>query len=85
MVRWITGHSYVVYGPLANGATTVMFESLPTYPNASRYWYEFHTKVICSAKSTQGISRKAKDKQFLHSSHSNSNTNEVRLPVMKTW
>ena len=38
-IGWITGHSYIIYGPLANGATTVMFESLPTYPNASRYWY----------------------------------------------
>jgi acetyl-CoA synthetase len=37
-VGWITGHSYVVYGPLSNGATTVMFESLPTYPDAGRYW-----------------------------------------------
>jgi len=37
-VGWITGHSYIVYGPLANGATTLMFESVPTYPNASRYW-----------------------------------------------
>ncbi|HEX2253795.1 MAG TPA: acetate--CoA ligase [Thermoanaerobaculia bacterium] len=37
-VGWITGHSYIVYGPLANGATTVMFESTPTYPDASRYW-----------------------------------------------
>ena len=35
---WITGHSYIVYGPLANGATTVMFESTPTYPDAGRYW-----------------------------------------------
>jgi len=37
-IGWITGHSYVVYGPLANGATTVMFESIPTYPDAGRYW-----------------------------------------------
>jgi acetyl-CoA synthetase len=37
-VGWITGHSYIVYGPLANGATTVLFESVPTYPNAGRYW-----------------------------------------------
>lgn len=35
---WITGHSYVVYGPLANGSTTLMFESIPTYPDAGRYW-----------------------------------------------
>lgn len=37
-VGWITGHSYVVYGPLMNGAATVLFESLPTYPDAGRYW-----------------------------------------------
>ncbi len=37
-VGWITGHSYVVYGPLANGATTLMFEGIPTYPDASRLW-----------------------------------------------
>jgi acetyl-CoA synthetase len=37
-VGWVTGHSYVVYGPLSNGATTVIFESLPTYPDAGRYW-----------------------------------------------
>ncbi len=37
-VGWVTGHSYIVYGPLANGATTVMFESIPTYPDAGRYW-----------------------------------------------
>lgn len=37
-IGWITGHSYIVYGPLANGATTVMFESTPVYPNADRYW-----------------------------------------------
>ena len=37
-VGWITGHSYIVYGPLANGATTVMFESVPNFPDAGRYW-----------------------------------------------
>jgi acetyl-CoA synthetase len=37
-VGWITGHSYILYGPLANGATTVMFEGVPTYPNTSRCW-----------------------------------------------
>ena len=37
-VGWVTGHSYIVYGPLANGATTVMFESTPLYPDAGRYW-----------------------------------------------
>ena len=37
-VGWVTGHSYIVYGPLANGATTVMFEGLPTHPDAGRFW-----------------------------------------------
>ncbi len=37
-IGWVTGHSYVVYGPLANGATTVLFESVPVYPDAGRYW-----------------------------------------------
>ena len=37
-IGWITGHSYVVYGPLANGATTLMFEGIPTWPNVDRYW-----------------------------------------------
>jgi len=37
-VGWITGHSYIVYGPLANGATTLMFEGVPTYPDAGRCW-----------------------------------------------
>ncbi|MGE0740135.1 MAG: acetate--CoA ligase [Hyphomonadaceae bacterium] len=37
-VGWVTGHSYIVYGPLANGATTLMFEGVPNYPSASRFW-----------------------------------------------
>ena len=37
-VGWVTGHTYIVYGPLANGATTLMFEGVPTYPDASRFW-----------------------------------------------
>ena len=37
-IGWVTGHSYIVYGPLANGATTLMFEGIPTYPSAGRFW-----------------------------------------------
>jgi acetyl-CoA synthetase len=37
-VGWVTGHTYIVYGPLANGATTVMFEGIPNYPDSSRFW-----------------------------------------------
>jgi len=37
-IGWVTGHSYIIYGPLANGATTVMFEGIPTYPDAGRFW-----------------------------------------------
>ena len=38
-VGWVTGHSYIVYGPLANGATTLLFEGVPNYPTASRFWH----------------------------------------------
>jgi acetyl-CoA synthetase len=38
-VGWVTGHSYIVYGPLANGATTLMFEGVPNYPDSSRFWH----------------------------------------------
>tara|TARA_Y100001936_G_scaffold38374_1_gene36523 strand:- start:182 stop:2227 length:2046 start_codon:yes stop_codon:yes gene_type:complete len=37
-IGWITGHSYIIYGPLSNGATTIMFEGIPTYPDSSRWW-----------------------------------------------
>ncbi|MGQ0658183.1 MAG: acetate--CoA ligase [Chromatiales bacterium] len=37
-VGWVTGHSYIIYGPLANGATTLIFEGIPTYPDAGRFW-----------------------------------------------
>ncbi len=37
-VGWVTGHTYIVYGPLANGATTLMFEGVPNYPDSSRFW-----------------------------------------------
>ena len=47
-VGWITGHTYIVYGPLASGATTVMFEGVPTYPDAGRWW-----KMIEELKVTQ--------------------------------
>jgi len=47
-VGWVTGHSYILYGPLANGATTVMFEGVPTYPDAGRFW-----AVIAKHKVTQ--------------------------------
>ena len=37
-VGWVTGHTYIVYGPLANGATTLMFEGVPNYPDSARFW-----------------------------------------------
>ncbi len=37
-IGWITGHSYIVYGPLLSGATSVLFEGIPTYPDAGRFW-----------------------------------------------
>jgi acetyl-CoA synthetase len=47
-VGWVTGHSYILYGPLANGATTIMFEGVPTWPDAGRFW-----EVIAKHKVTQ--------------------------------
>jgi acetyl-CoA synthetase len=48
-VGWVTGHSYIVYGPLANGATTLMFEGVPNYPDTSRFWQvcDKHNVNIC--------------------------------------
>ncbi len=48
-VGWVTGHSYIVYGPLANGATTLMFEGVPNYPDTSRFWQvcDKHQVNIC--------------------------------------
>ena len=48
-VGWITGHSYIVYGPLANGATKLMFEGVPNYPDSSRFWQvcDKHQVNIC--------------------------------------
>ncbi len=43
-IGWVTGHSYVVYGPLSNGATTVLFESVPTYPDPGKGYY---TEELC--------------------------------------
>ena len=45
-IGWVTGHSYIIYGPLANGATTVMFEGVPTYPDASRFWQVCDTHKV---------------------------------------
>jgi len=47
-IGWVTGHSYIIYGPLANGATTLMFEGIPTYPDAGRFW-----EVVDKHKVTQ--------------------------------
>ena len=51
-VGWVTGHSYIVYGPLANGATTLMFEGVPSYPTASRFWDvvdKWHVNILYTA------------------------------------
>jgi acetyl-CoA synthetase len=64
-VGWITGHSYVVYGPLANGATTVMFESTPVYPDAGRYWdmVERHriTQFYTAPTALRAVAREGND------------------------
>ena len=47
-VGWITGHTYILYGPLTNGATTLMFEGIPTYPDASRFWQVIDKHKVAS-------------------------------------
>ncbi len=51
-IGWVTGHSYIVYGPLANGATSLMFEGVPTYPDAGRFWHicdKFNVTIFYTA------------------------------------
>ena len=58
-IGWITGHSYIVYGPLANGATTVMFEGVPSYPDFDRFWEVCakHKITLCLAQTSQKRSK----------------------------
>jgi acetyl-CoA synthetase len=55
-VGWVTGHSYIIYGPLANGATTLMFEGVPTYPDAGRFW-----AGLCQAQGQPVLHRTDRD------------------------
>lgn len=66
-IGWITGHSYLTYGPLLNGAITLMFEGIPTYPTPSRFW---------------DIIQKHKVNIFLHSTDSNSGIRSLRYRVV---
>ena len=67
-IGWITGHSYVVYGPLCNGGTTVLFESTPTYPNAGTVHAVLEILLTCHATSCRallGNGPTAEDNTFL--------------------
>ncbi len=68
-IGWVTGHSYIIYGPMANGATTLMFEGVPTYPDAGRFWdvvdrhkvtqfYTAPTAIRCLMSHGEGIPAK---------------------------
>ncbi|MEO5364327.1 MAG: acetate--CoA ligase [Magnetococcus sp. DMHC-8] len=67
-VGWVTGHSYIVYGPLANGAITLMFEGIPTYPDASRFWQviDKHQVTIFYTAPTAIRSLMAQGDAFVH-------------------
>lgn len=70
-VGWITGHSYTVYGPLCNGATTLIFEGIPTYPDASRYWDivdKYHVNIFYTAPTAIRALRRDGDEWLNHSS-----------------
>jgi acetyl-CoA synthetase len=70
-VGWVTGHSYIVYGPLANGATTLMFEGVPTYPDAGRFW-----EVVRQAQGQHLLHRADRDPR--------ADARRRRVPVKKT-
>lgn len=73
-IGWVTGHSYTVYGPLANGATSVIFEGVPTYPKASRFWEiidKHRVNIFYTAPTAIRALMGAGDK-FLHTSSRNS-------------
>ncbi|MEM9047592.1 MAG: acetate--CoA ligase [Pseudomonadota bacterium] len=69
-VGWVTGHSYILYGPLANGATTLMFEGVPTFPDASRFWQicEKHSVNIFYTAPTAIRALMGKGEQFARAS-----------------
>ncbi len=70
-IGWITGHSYIIYGPLANGATSVMFESTPTYPDAGRYWQivdDLQVNIFYTAPTAIRAIARAGDAGLEHSS-----------------
>lgn len=73
-VGWITGHSYLVYGPLANGATTLMFEGIPSYPDYSRYWNiidKHHVTIFYTAPTALRALRKEGDNWVTQTSRKN--------------
>ena len=78
-IGWITGHSYVVYGPLSNGGTTVLFESTPTYPDPGEgeMCHCYHVLSIAS-RTLLGDCTAAEDHSVLHSSY-------CTAPVAESW
>ncbi len=58
-IGWVTGHSYIIYGPLSNGATTIMFEGVPNYPDSSRWWQIVDKYKVNTFYKIIGYSRRA--------------------------
>jgi len=91
-VGWVTGHSYIVYGPLANGATTLMFEGVPTYPDAGRFWQvceehkvnQFYTAPT-AIRALMGKGREFVDKYDLSSLKVLGTVGEPINPEAWTW
>jgi acetyl-CoA synthetase len=79
-IGWITGHTYLVYGPLLNGTTTVMFEGIPTWPDAGRFWHvvDKHQVNILYTAPTAIRALEALGNQFLQDKDLSSL--RVRLP-----
>ncbi|KAG1715100.1 Acetyl-coenzyme A synthetase [Nymphon striatum] len=84
-VGWVTGHSYIVYGPLANGATTIMFEGVPTYPDASRFWQGNEWVEKCDLSSLRILGTVGEPINPEAWTWYNDIIGQGRCPIVDTW
>jgi acetyl-CoA synthetase len=83
-IGWVTGHSYIVYGPLANGATTLMFEGIPTYPDPGRWWEvvdKYKVTIFYTAPTAiRALAREGESWVWYHTV-----VGDGRCPIVDTW
>src|SRR5580700_11433772 len=88
-VGWVTGHSYIVYGPLANGATTLIFEGVPNYPTVSRFWEvidKHQVEIFYTAPTALRALMRDGDEPVQRTSRASLRlVGEGRCPIVDTW